>query len=263
MRGAVSLAAVLLVSIAAIAMVALSYTAVKTPTRTTPSAQTGRCFWIDAEFEKRADGLGYDPYVIFRSDDGSGFDDIYLTRDGALVAGPNRWNKSNGPFVFYPQYTGGILRAGQTISYNGRDDNCGARGNSSTIACSVDQNGNLVETGSCKSRGGGGNQPPPTAIPTQPQSNNPQVCSGNTCNDCILTERDDILTYYRDTGGWDISCSNQTAIVNNWCGIDPTGCSIVKLNAYPNSNTNSSSYTRNLVMRLFPTRLLPSSKTVL
>lgn len=77
------------------------------------------------------------------------------------------------------------------------------------------------------------NQPTiqPTATPTEPsQPNNPQVCSGNSCNDCILNNRKDILPYYRDKGGWDISCSNQTNIVNNWCGIDPTGCNNVKSN---------------------------------
>lgn len=169
-RGIISVAAALLIAVASVAVIALTYSAARTPTRTTPQAQTGRCFWIEAEFEKRADGLGYDPYVLFKSDDNNGFDDIYLTRDGALVAGPNRWNKSNGPFVYYPQYTGGILISGQTISYNGRDDNCGARGNSSVIACSVDQNGNLQETGSCKTRGGGG-ATQPTAVPTQPPSN--------------------------------------------------------------------------------------------
>lgn len=71
---------------------------------------------------------------------------------------------------------------------------------------------------------------PPTPSPTPSPSLPPYVypvCSGNSCADCILNNRSDILPFYQQNG-WDISCSNQVNIVNNWCGIDPNGCQNVK-----------------------------------
>ena len=54
----------------------------------------------------------------------------------------------------------------------------------------------------------------------------PQSC-GSSCTQCVLAARPDILPFYQ-ANGWDISCWNQDNIVNNWCGIDPAGCSAAK-----------------------------------
>lgn len=64
---------------------------------------------------------------------------------------------------------------------------------------------------------------PPTPIP---------ACSGNSCTDCILRETPTgvtILPFYQ-ANGWDISCSNQTNIVNNWCA-NSADCARIKNNA--------------------------------
>ena len=50
------------------------------------------------------------------------------------------------------------------------------------------------------------------------------------CAQCVLQNRPDILPFY-EANGWDISCSNHQAIVDNWCSIDPAGCQQVKSGA--------------------------------
>lgn len=68
--------------------------------------------------------------------------------------------------------------------------------------------------------GGGGSTPPSSG----------GACSGDACTDCILNNRTDILKFYADNGWSGITdCSNppntnQIAVVDNWCGIDPSGC---------------------------------------
>jgi|LGOV01.1.fsa_nt_gb hypothetical protein len=51
------------------------------------------------------------------------------------------------------------------------------------------------------------------------------------CTQCILGIRPDILPFY-ERNGWDISPENQDNIIENWCGIDPAGCSEVKFDCY-------------------------------
>ncbi|MDD5416057.1 MAG: PA14 domain-containing protein [Candidatus Daviesbacteria bacterium] len=57
------------------------------------------------------------------------------------------------------------------------------------------------------------------------------ACSGDTCTDCLISKQGDppnFLRFYQNNG-WDISCSNQTAIVANWCNTtDPSGCTALK-----------------------------------
>jgi len=47
------------------------------------------------------------------------------------------------------------------------------------------------------------------------------------CTQCIIDFRPDILPFY-ERNGWDISPENQDNIIDNWCGIDPEGCSAAK-----------------------------------
>lgn len=77
-----------------------------------------------------------------------------------------------------------------------------------------------IRSGVCSSQCAGSVVPTPSPKP---------VCSGDACTDCVLTNRSDILPYYESHGN-DISCGKQVGIVNNWCGIDPTGCNNVKSN---------------------------------
>ena len=54
------------------------------------------------------------------------------------------------------------------------------------------------------------------------------ACSGNSCSDCILNGRSDILPFFK-TNGWDISCANQGKVVTNWCtSVDPSACKSLK-----------------------------------
>lgn len=224
--GAIPVGFVVLFLATTIVGIAAGINAIKQPTRTTPQAQESSCFYLSAQISDIGDA-----FVTFNSYDSSGFDDIYLLRGTTLVAGPNRWNKSQA-FTYSPPWTGAKLNtSGETVTFTGRDDNCGSRGNASTISCTLHANGSVTGT-RCSQYGGGGGQTPPTQPPqaTNPPSGNVQACSGNSCTDCILTYRSDILPYYRDTGGWDISCGNQNAIVANWCNLDPTGCNTVKRN---------------------------------
>ncbi|MBI2028821.1 hypothetical protein HYT02_00180, partial [Candidatus Gottesmanbacteria bacterium] len=71
----------------------------------------------------------------------------------------------------------------------------------------------------------------PAVSPTVQPSTTPQipVCASNQCNACILNNRTDILPFYQQNG-WDTSCGNQDAIVNNWCGIDSGACNDLKSN---------------------------------
>ena len=45
----------------------------------------------------------------------------------------------------------------------------------------------------------------------------------------MLNNRSDILPFYK-SNGWNVSCENQQAIVDNWCTLDPTACNNLKLN---------------------------------
>jgi hypothetical protein len=64
------------------------------------------------------------------------------------------------------------------------------------------------------------------AYNNQLQRTNEATC-GSACAQCVLTARPDVLAFY-EMNGWDTSCGNRDNIVNNWCGIDPSGCSAVK-----------------------------------
>lgn len=50
---------------------------------------------------------------------------------------------------------------------------------------------------------------------------------GSACTRCVLNTRTDILPFYQ-SNGWDTSCGNRDAVVNDWCNIDPAGCIGVK-----------------------------------
>jgi hypothetical protein len=51
---------------------------------------------------------------------------------------------------------------------------------------------------------------------------------GTACTQCILDARPDILPFYA-ASGWNTSCGNRDAIVNNWCsGLDPNACNSLK-----------------------------------
>lgn len=53
-------------------------------------------------------------------------------------------------------------------------------------------------------------------------------CSGNTCTDCIINNRSDILPFYK-TNGWDTTCSGQGKVVTDWCSkVDSSGCQSLK-----------------------------------
>lgn len=54
-----------------------------------------------------------------------------------------------------------------------------------------------------------------------------QAYCGKAVTQCILFQRPDILPFYA-ANGWDTSCGNRNAIINNWCQIDPTGCNELK-----------------------------------
>ncbi|HVE82832.1 MAG TPA: hypothetical protein VND93_08280 [Myxococcales bacterium] len=53
---------------------------------------------------------------------------------------------------------------------------------------------------------------------------------GTALTQCILFNRPDILTNYA-SWGWNTACWNRDSIVNNWCGLDPTGCNGLKAGA--------------------------------
>lgn len=59
------------------------------------------------------------------------------------------------------------------------------------------------------------------------RTSEPPPSCGSPCTECVLSARPDVLAFYQ-ANGWDISCGNRDNIVNNWCGIDPSGCSSVK-----------------------------------
>jgi hypothetical protein len=48
-----------------------------------------------------------------------------------------------------------------------------------------------------------------------------------TCAQCVLEMRPDILPFYANNG-WTTTCDWHDRIVNNWCGIDPAGCAMIK-----------------------------------
>jgi hypothetical protein len=56
-----------------------------------------------------------------------------------------------------------------------------------------------------------------------------QTACGSALTQCILRMRTDVLPFYQ-ANGWDTSCSNRNAIVNNWCGqVDSDGsCAALK-----------------------------------
>lgn len=65
----------------------------------------------------------------------------------------------------------------------------------------------------------------PTNIPV-PGSSTP--CSDNVCTDCILTNRADILPFYKENGH-SVACEDQSKIVADWCAkLDPSACSNLK-----------------------------------
>lgn len=73
--------------------------------------------------------------------------------------------------------------------------------------------------------------PSPTSLPITTSTVNPTpaACSGNSCTDCIINKGPSNLLEFYQQNGWDISCSNQTNIVNNWCTtVNPDHCLIIK-----------------------------------
>jgi hypothetical protein len=50
------------------------------------------------------------------------------------------------------------------------------------------------------------------------------------CSDCILSNRPDVLNFFRDNG-WKTDCSLWDDIANNWCGSAVTDCNSVKSGA--------------------------------
>lgn len=59
-----------------------------------------------------------------------------------------------------------------------------------------------------------------------------QSSCGSALTQCILRMRPDVLPFYQ-ANGWDTSCGNRNAIVNNWCGqVDSDGsCPALKAGA--------------------------------
>jgi hypothetical protein len=53
------------------------------------------------------------------------------------------------------------------------------------------------------------------------------VFCGTRCSQCIFGNRSDLVPFY-EQNGWSIQCNNLDNIINNWCGIDPAGCSGLK-----------------------------------
>lgn len=49
------------------------------------------------------------------------------------------------------------------------------------------------------------------------------------CTKCIIRNRGDILPFYKNNG-WKTGQKNRNCIVENWCGIDPVGCALVRAN---------------------------------
>jgi hypothetical protein len=85
-----------------------------------------------------------------------------------------------------------------------------------------------------------------------------QICSSDPCASCILSQRVDILSFYRNNG-WDISCSNQKNIVDNWCSdaVDPVGCNTVKNGACNNQCSAAPGTTPGVVPTSGPPSSLP------
>lgn len=97
------------------------------------------------------------------------------------------------------------------------------------------QGGNLLEKSgrdvgwSCATQADcTGSAPVPTATPGG-GTGGLTPCSDNACTNCILNTETSILNHYKDND-WDTSCSNQTNIINNWCGatVNPTRCTQIK-----------------------------------
>lgn len=65
----------------------------------------------------------------------------------------------------------------------------------------------------------------PLAPTAQPELR--AAACGTPCTECILSNRSDILPFYR-ANGWDTSCGNHDNIIANWCGIDPASCASQK-----------------------------------
>ena len=54
---------------------------------------------------------------------------------------------------------------------------------------------------------------------------------GNPCAECLVTAEPSVLDVY-GSGGWDISCGNWPAIVDDWCtNLDPATCNGLELGA--------------------------------
>jgi hypothetical protein len=56
-----------------------------------------------------------------------------------------------------------------------------------------------------------------------------QAYCGTALTQCVISARPDILPYYAPN--WDTSCWDRDAIIQNWCGIDPTGCNALRYGA--------------------------------
>jgi len=65
-----------------------------------------------------------------------------------------------------------------------------------------------------------------------------QAYCGTALTQCILYYRPDILPFYA-SNGWNTSCWNRDAIVGNWCGIDPAGCSSLKTGSCARFNNST------------------------
>ncbi len=149
---------------------------------TQPPTGGGRCFYLTAQFSLTGEG-NYDASVTFRTDDTAvDYHDIQLQKNGVFVAGWNKWTRPS-PFTYYPQWTGGRVNRGTSVTYSGIDDVCGLRGNRASIACTINNDGTVSGSG-CSLTGTNPPQPTavPTAIPTTPVGGPTPPAGVSRCN---------------------------------------------------------------------------------
>ncbi len=139
-----------------------------------PPTSGKRCFYLTAEFNKTAQG-DFDAWVTFNTDDTNpDYHDIKLDKNGQHVAGYNRWNRPT-PFTYWPEHTGGRIPANTTVTFTGYDDNCGDRGNRSSVVCTVKQDGTVSGAGCSLRFGQSVQNPTATPTPTPPPSSGGQI----------------------------------------------------------------------------------------
>lgn len=123
---------------------------------------SGKCLYLIVELNK-TDAGDFDAWVTFNiAPNQQRGAEIQLFRNGTHVARTRPWVP---PFTYWPQYTGGRIAAGQTVTFRGWTDSCGGRGTTEDIVtCQTNSDGTFIQTDRCKQRGGYA-QPPPTQPP--------------------------------------------------------------------------------------------------